>query len=74
MYASSRFPYGPSILLALFVVIITVIGNGIMVAFGYANIARIIGTVFIVFFTTMIILICQYLRDKLSGKQNKEKK
>lgn len=67
-------PYGPSIPLALFILAIMIIGNGIMDAFGYAKIARIIGVLLIGFFTTIIILICDYLRDKLSDKQNKEKK
>lgn len=67
-------PYGPSILLALFVVIIMAIGNNVMNAFGYAKITRILVIAFIPFLSIIIVAIYEHLHDKLSDKQSEEKK
>ena len=69
----------PGIALFLFAMAITVIGSGIMDAFGYAKIAHIlrmctVGIVLIAFFINTIISIYERLRDKSSDEQNEEKK
>lgn len=71
--------YDPGIILFIFTIAITGIAGCIMCAFGYTKIADIIkmcmvGIILIAFFITICISIYEYLRNKLSDKQNKEKK